>query len=299
MTVAVAQWIALMVLSSGSVYFWWKEFSADQRRKGWTFRNEPSKAIRSIGLVDMFIAAMLFSALPTLVVSSLGVSSERSLLPGVVEAGCCVLIFLLLAARDARYGNWLSIGRGDWRPEIQKGLRGFVMITPIALIVSMLVSLLRPYEHPTLNDVQSAPELGVLVSRWLDATVLTSFSEEFCFRGLLLAWLVGLYPPYLMSAARGLETLVLGELRHGSNVVDAESDDPHSHAAAWFAILVMALFFGAAHFGQGLAPIPLYLFAVFLGWVFLKSKSLWPCMIVHFLFNGYSLLWTTLAGQLR
>ena len=54
--------------------------------------------------------------------------------------------------------------------------------------------------------------------------------------------------------------------------------------------------FGLAHYGQGVAPIPLVLFGIVLGYLYQRTHRLTACIAAHMLFNSYSLglLWLQL-----
>lgn len=64
---------------------------------------------------------------------------------------------------------------------------------------------------------------------------------------------------------------------------------------AFWPIIVSSLFFAAVHIGQGLAPIPLFILAVGLGYVFRQTGSLLACLTMHFMLNFYSMLIFTIA----
>jgi len=59
---------------------------------------------------------------------------------------------------------------------------------------------------------------------------------------------------------------------------------------AYWPILVSSLCFALVHWGQGLAPIPLFILALGLGYLFRQTGSLIACVTVHFLLNFYSML---------
>ena len=64
---------------------------------------------------------------------------------------------------------------------------------------------------------------------------------------------------------------------------------------AYWPILVSSVSFAVVHIGQGLAPIPLFILALGLGYLFRQTGSLIGCITVHFLLNFYSMLvFTTL-----
>jgi membrane protease YdiL (CAAX protease family) len=45
-----------------------------------------------------------------------------------------------------------------------------------------------------------------------------------------------------------------------------------------------------AHSGYGPEPIPLFLFAIFLGYVFQRTHCIIPCIVAHALFNLVSMV---------
>jgi membrane protease YdiL (CAAX protease family) len=54
-----------------------------------------------------------------------------------------------------------------------------------------------------------------------------------------------------------------------------------------------SLLFAMTHWGQGLAPIPLFFFAAILGYVYQRTHRLWPSLVAHSLLNAGSMaiLW--------
>jgi membrane protease YdiL (CAAX protease family) len=58
----------------------------------------------------------------------------------------------------------------------------------------------------------------------------------------------------------------------------------------WMPILASSLLFGLAHAGYGPEPVPLFLFAIFLGYVFQRTNRILPCIVAHALFNAVTML---------
>lgn len=65
--------------------------------------------------------------------------------------------------------------------------------------------------------------------------------------------------------------------------------DRAQQKSAYWPIFASALCFALVHLGQGLAPIPLFILAVGLGYLFRQTGSLIACITVHFLLNFYSM----------
>ncbi len=66
---------------------------------------------------------------------------------------------------------------------------------------------------------------------------------------------------------------------------------------AWAAIGLSALAFGLAH-AQPQDILPLISLGVILGWLRLRSGALWPCVLLHMLFNVRTLVFVLLAPEL-
>jgi hypothetical protein len=62
---------------------------------------------------------------------------------------------------------------------------------------------------------------------------------------------------------------------------------------AWWPVALSSLLFAMTHWGQGLAPIPLFFFAAILGYVYQRTHRLWPSLVAHSLLNAGSMaiLW--------
>jgi len=62
------------------------------------------------------------------------------------------------------------------------------------------------------------------------------------------------------------------------------------------AIIWSAVFFGIFHFNpwQGFAASVL---GLYMGWIYYRTRSLWPCIFVHFVNNGFAFLSFTIAGD--
>lgn len=88
--------------------------------------------------------------------------------------------------------------------------------------------------------------------------------------------------PYAAPRSGNPDSLSRLNLRTGKN------------PAPYWPIVVSAAIFGLAHLGQGPAPIPLFLFGLALGYLYRKTGSITPCIILHMLLNGFSMFWFTI-----
>ncbi|MFG0290956.1 MAG: CPBP family intramembrane glutamic endopeptidase [Rhodopirellula sp. JB044] len=59
-------------------------------------------------------------------------------------------------------------------------------------------------------------------------------------------------------------------------------------------IVVASILFAVMHWGQGLAPIPLFFLSLGLGYLYRQTGSLVPSIVVHFVLNGFTMSATLL-----
>jgi membrane protease YdiL (CAAX protease family) len=59
-------------------------------------------------------------------------------------------------------------------------------------------------------------------------------------------------------------------------------------------VIVASLLFAGVHLDQGAAPFSLFLLGIFLSWLFIKTRSLWPCIGAHVFFNAFAMFWQTI-----
>ncbi|CAN0489807.1 unnamed protein product, partial [Hapterophycus canaliculatus] len=83
---------------------------------------------------------------------------------------------------------------------------------------------------------------------------------------------------------------------YASDAVTVPNPDTRSDwtpTAIW-PIVVASLLFAMMHWGQGLAPIPLFFLSLGLGYLYRQTGSLIPSIVVHFVLNGFTMSATLL-----
>lgn len=132
-------------------------------------------------------------------------------------------------------------------------VRGLALAVFPLLAIAVVLNALVPYEHPVIDflEGQTGPAAAGLVI--LAAVVVAPVAEELFFRRVLQGW---------------LEKRFTGE--------------------PGVAVAITAIAFAAAHAGQGLAFIPLFLLACLLGTIAERTGSIVPCILLHGLFNAVS-----------
>ncbi|TWT56125.1 CPBP family intramembrane glutamic endopeptidase [Allorhodopirellula solitaria] len=74
---------------------------------------------------------------------------------------------------------------------------------------------------------------------------------------------------------------------------DQDTRSDWTPTAVW-PILVTSVIFAVMHWGQGLAPIPLFFLSLGLGYLYRQTGSLVPSIVVHFTLNGFTMCVTLL-----
>ncbi|MEX2027270.1 MAG: CPBP family intramembrane glutamic endopeptidase, partial [Pirellulaceae bacterium] len=180
------------------------------------------------------------------------------------------------------------------------------------------------YQHPLIDMLQKTPDFGLFLVLALSACVIAPLSEEWFFRVVFqgwlqraLAWLGGrvdksqsLPAPAPAAGevlvADGLEMPFHADLNpyavFPARLVDApletavpieaarEETFPQSVLVHWLPIVISSVLFGLAHWGHGPAPITLTVLALGLGYVYQRTHSIVPVIVVHSLFNSVSML---------
>ncbi len=133
-------------------------------------------------------------------------------------------------------------------------LLALVALLLVALVTVSMESLLgQPLENPQVEMLApGGSSLPAAVMMLVLVAGLAPMVEELLFRGLLYRW--------------------IGE-RFG----------------IWPALIVSSLIFSCLH-GIALLIPPLFVVGCLLAWLYEKSGSIWPCMVMHGVFNGLMLL---------
>ncbi len=259
--------------------------------------------------------------------SSAIAGNVQPLLMGLVAGGQLLATLLAFGFLGMRYGrrlDALSIYPKFLRRDLVLGVVAFVMVIPVILLVQWALTWLVDYEHASLEMLNKDAGVFTFAVVWFSAGLVAPVCEEIFFRGVVQAWLQRLgtgrwYSDQvifggwdkeptsgLLSTASGLiedskagrgsgqtpsERLPIeGNVTRSTSCSDKRSWVSESH----WPIFATALFFALLHVGQGAAPVPLFMFAVVLGYLFRKSGSILPCIVLHMLLNVFSLFWFTL-----
>jgi membrane protease YdiL (CAAX protease family) len=192
-------------------------------------------------------------------------------------------------------------------------------LAPVLLLQEALMHLLFPNQtssgHPLIKMLtEKPPAPSVFFASAVFAVVVAPVCEEITFRLLLQGWLerwedeqlgwrrkVTSEPPILLTPiSDSVGTVAVDQPIHVdtptvvADELSIESDPPQRGVMGlpygWFPIMVSATAFGLAHFGYGPEPIPLFLLALVLGFLYQRTHRIIPCIVTHSLFNLFSMI---------
>jgi len=157
----------------------------------------------------------------------------------------------------ARGAGWRELGLegGCWREDLRLALLGLALVLWPLLTLASILDRVEPYRHPIIDLLAADRDPTAIALVVLSAVVVAPVVEEFLFRRVLQGWLLVRFPG----------------------------------GAGLTAVALQALAFGLAHAGQGLAPVPLTILGMVLGWLTLRTGTLLPGIVLHALFNAVSI----------
>ena len=148
-------------------------------------------------------------------------------------------------------GGWLQWQIKPIKEGILKAIGGWLMIMPLVLLIGWLMNEIvgdQGGSNPLLDLVLNSDEIVPILFLLITTVILAPVFEELVFRGVLL--------PVLVSKVGKISGLILS-----------------------------ALIFALAHLSVGELP-PLFVLGIGLGLMRLSSGRLFPCALMHSLWNG-------------
>jgi membrane protease YdiL (CAAX protease family) len=184
-----------------------------------------------------------------------GAATTLSVAAAVLEGVALISSVYLLGLRR-RHISWQAVGvrapsRTWWQISLWIGLLAIPISGFIAALIQQILGL--PEINPQISFL--APEgfswFGA-IGMFLFGGLIDPFAEELVFRGVLYVWL-------------------------------------RDHFGVWPGILVSALIFGLAHGDIAVGGAAAVL-GVVLAWVYEKSHSLWPAVLIHVINNAVKIV---------
>ena len=226
----------------------------------------------------------------------------------------CLVAFVRADLSDLGFpSTWLQLLR-----DVGLGaLACLASLLPVFVIQFLLVvSSESQTQHPLVEKLIENHSPERMWMSWAAAVLAAPVFEEFIFRVLLQGWLerredellgfrASLREQDLLVDYEQLETSTPAELEEAVERAPPEPQwDGQRPSQGWIAslphgwtpILLSGTLFGLAHFGHGVAWVPLVLLGIVLGYLYQRTHRLVPCIVAHMLFNAYSM--TLLSLQL-
>ncbi len=268
----------IVILLLGAVAAWmWALRRIWQRQPVLTWQEHPPVPWQGAEVAIAFLsfyALLIFSQLA--IVRLLGVQADSvDEIPVQVLMQLCVAQAITEVAvvagviwflRWHAAASWTDLGF-DWRARAGPGagVVAFFVITLPVQIVYFLVSSKETELHPMIQlAMRSRSDLWLI---GVCGVLVAPLVEEFLFRVVLQGWLER--RERATDEQGQLLPLPGGRVPRGT-----------------LPILVSSFFFALAHASNWPAPLPLFLLALVLGYLYHQTHRLWPSLVVHMLFNG-------------
>lgn len=219
--------------------------------------------------------------------------------------------------------------------DLRIGVLAFAMLSVPVLIVQYTLVQFFPSQHPFIKIIVEDPQPKYFGIMFFAAVIQAPLAEEFLFRGLIQGWLekiiyrravprvvhqpaafsegyepdnyepdyevAELVPDQLGTSFDDLPPLAEEVVEHESIEPDLDSPPlPDSRFLRWLPIIISSILFAGAHYSHGPDPIPLFVLAMGLGYLYRQTHRLLPCIVVHVVLNGFSvlqLLLVALSGE--
>ena len=238
--------------------------------------------------------------------------SPALMLNGVASLLACGLgAFLIVMRTGARWGTDLGLTLRHAGRDIWIGIVAYALVAPVIISIQATLQHFYPSEHPLIESFRSDPKLSFFLVCVFTAAIVAPIMEEFICRVLLQGWLERLFAGTSLEQALYStrqsedsttdltwdENPIQGVTSHGMSEIEVDeqvdtsappADGPNSLLSC-MPVIISSLVFAALHLGHGMDPIPLFVLAIWLGYLYQRTHRMLPCIVLHFLVNAVSL----------
>jgi membrane protease YdiL (CAAX protease family) len=188
----------------------------------------------------------------------------------------------------SRIGSDVVLGWGAF-------LAAFVPVMELQVFLAKLT----PYEHPLIRSLKHQPDALMMSIVAVSAVVVAPLAEELFFRVLIQGCFeaVEVKRRWLLTVRRlpDPSSMPPSDANSAAAVRPVATEEELTALggpAAW-PIVASSFLFALMHSGQGAAPIPLFIFSLFLGYVYQRTHRIWPSLVTHLLLNAMTMttLW--------
>lgn len=199
---------------------------------------------------------------------------EINLLARSMDVLSVGIVSFFIIFRTNRTKKWIGWGTEKLGSDIAVGVKYFIMFTPIIIAINALVMSMSgtEYNHPIQEMIKKSPWL-IAVAFWM-ACIVAPLTEEFAFRAILIGW---------------FESIQYGRDRLAASMVGEQNPPTTPTSPSWIHPILSGALFGLAHFEYGVSWVPLVVFGIILGRMYQLRQSVWTTVVVHALFNFFSL----------
>ena len=237
----------------------------------------------------------------------------------------------LLSLRTGATRDDLGFSGGQWIGDLRLGATAFVAVSVPIYALQFVLTRFFESRHPIMNILEI--DHGPLTMAWvgLIAVVIAPVAEEFLFRVVIQGWLEawearrsglattmrpsgqaltygtaesGFAPAAVTDAARPLESgnpyqppgLSLSVSPPRPEVATGIGRGFGGAPVGVVPVVATSLLFALMHVGHGPDPIPLFLLALVLGFLYQRTHRVLPGIVLHVCLNGTSMLIFWLGG---
>jgi membrane protease YdiL (CAAX protease family) len=279
-----------------------------------------------VGAVALYLVAMLLMGsalrqagyLPEVLDEAKLTLDQRQVLVWANIGGSVLLLVLglpLIAWRSRA-----TLRDFGWSPEtlladVRLGAIGFCMLAPPVYAVQAILTQFWPSKHPLMEMFRSTPDpwfFGVLVlaavivapifEELVFRVLVQGFLEKLCtFRGTAAELLLGVpaadslsgqpLSPHPADPNEDVSPVLIADLApHSAKPVVDDLQPPLVSWLAWIPIALSSAIFALLHLSHGPDWIPLVFLAAGMGYLYQRTHSLVPSVVVHLLLNGLSMM---------
>lgn len=194
------------------------------------------------------------------------------------------VLFVKLKNRASLADLGFDFGRAP--RDVLLGTFAFLLIGPPVLAIQATLVIWWPSKHPLVEMLKEDPSMHFFLVTIFAALIVAPLIEELMYRVLLQGWLEK------FSTNADQTQLIVGALPF--ETVEQKEEPAQSkplekpETPVRWPIFVSAAIFAAMHHQHGPDPIPLFLFAVGLGYLYQRTHRILPSIVVHFLLNATS-----------
>jgi len=179
--------------------------------------------------------------------------------------------------------------------DTRSGLVGFIMVAPpVYALQGVLVFFWKESKHPIIEMFKAEPDARLFGLLVVSAAIVAPLFEEFIFRVLVQGFLEKMW-----SAGGDIQAMLLGDI-HSSAPQSSELQPPLRGLASFLPIAITSAIFALLHVAHGPDWIPLFFLSLGLGYLYQRTHSVVPSLVVHALLNAMSMwgVWVTVKQGL-